>query len=378
MQTVLFLSNASRFQLDPLVEGVRPVARKAHWNLQVIGDVKSHDDVRTLLDFWHPQGCIIQNSTRPDLFVDELFGGLPVVRIDLDPALTRPGDLVVLHDSAAAGRLAARELLSLGLSHFAYVRAERDLFWCRERGLAFRESLALNHRSCLISEGFNPSQNSDLYRIRAWLAGLPRPIGLFTSNDGVGEMTVAALRELDLSVPQDVAVVSVDNCENICENMRPTLSSICPDFVRAGALAADLLERKFSDPALPGTVLRYGQTGIVRRQSSRRFTGRDARINGVLEAIRVQAADPDFSYEGLAVAAGCTLRSLEMRFRAATGRTLRDELHEQRVERAKRLLEQTALPVAEVAVRSGFRSLATFARVFGSATGTSPRRWRVR
>lgn len=88
MQTVLFLSNASRFQLDPLVEGVRPVARKAHWNLQVIGDVKGHDDVRTLLDFWHPQGCIIQNSTRPDLFVDELFGGLPVVRIDLDPALT--------------------------------------------------------------------------------------------------------------------------------------------------------------------------------------------------------------------------------------------------------------------------------------------------
>lgn len=376
MDNILFLSNANRFQLTPFFDGMNAVAVRNRWNIQVLGGIYNRGKVRSLLEFWKPAGCIVQCATYNSMFNDDDFGDIPLVYIDRDPASLRPKDLAVLHDTEETGHIAAKELLSLKLPHYAYARITEHVFWCRNRLKAFKADIELNGAECIVSGNTLIGHISDRDRLKDWIRNLPKPVGLFASNDGVGESVILAANELGISIPDELAIVSVDNCETICENTNPTLTSIAPDFVAAGRLAAELLRRKIADRSLQGVVLRYGQSEIVRRQSSRIFRRNDARVNAILERIRKDAAKPDFSFEDTAAAAGCSFRCAEIRFREATGQTMRAALQERRVSIAKRLLRETDSHITEIASLSGFKSFATFSRVFAALVGMSPRDYR--
>lgn len=379
MRTVLFLSNAPRIELVRLFEGISPVAQAKNWNIQQLGGVRNVRETNALLKFWKPDGCIIQCSTEPEIFPRNLFRHIPHVFIDRDPALTRTNDLVIMHDSAETGRIAARELLSLGLENFAYARASKDLFWCRERFAAFESALELNGSCCrLASDDIDSERNNSHKRLRHWIKSLPKPIGIFAANDRTAELVISAANELGISMPDDLAIISVDDVDGICENTIPTLTSIRPETAQSGRLAAELLARKLDNPALRGITLNYGHHVITHRQSTRRLRAKDTRISKIMEYIRLNAANPDFSFDNLAKIAGCSLRCAEMHFRDLAAKTILDELHERRVEIAMDLLRKPDLQIANVAFQSGFTSLATFARVFNKIAGCSPRDWRQR
>lgn len=379
VKTILFMSNAPAIELMSFFEGINAVGLREHWNLQRLGGIVRARDARNIVEFWKPDGCIIQCATDPAIFPHELFTRIPHVYIDRNPADCRKTDLLVLHDSAETGRLAARELLSLGLENFSYARAGKNLFWCKSRFEAFEKSLALNGKACLgTSDDIDASFNSGHDRLSSWVRQLPKPVGIFASNDRTAELVVATARELGIATPDELAVISVDNCESICENTSPTLTSIAPKFSQAGFLAADLLARKLANPRLKGVTLHYGQHEVIRRQSTRRLRAGDKRVTAILEYIRLNAARQDFSFERISELVGCSLRCAEMRFKALTGKTILEELHERRVEAACRLLSETNLRISEIAAKSGFSSLATFARVFMHQIGVSPRAWRAK
>jgi len=379
MKTILFMSNAPAVELIPFFEGISATGRRQNWNLQRFGSIDSVRAARELLEFWKPDGCIVQCATQPDTYPHALFNRLPHVFIDRDPSSCKRGDLLVLHDSAETGKIAARELLSLGIENFTYARASKDLFWCQDRYDSFVKALKLNGRVCLpASDDIDPSLNSGYKSLKDWVRRLPKPVGIFASNDRTAELVVSAANELGVSMPDDLAIISVDNCEGICENVSPTLTSIAPEFSQAGVLAADLLVRKLENPTLKGVTLRYGQHEVVRRQSTKRLRAGDKRVTVLLEHIRVNAVRCDFSFDQIPELTGCSLRCAEMRFKELTGKTILEELHEQRVETARRLLLGTDLRISEVAAQSGFASLATFNRVFTRLAEATPRVWRER
>lgn len=376
MKSILLLSTQNRFELTPLCDGIKAFGFPGTVNFTTIGDLSSPADVRKLLLFWKPAGCILHDALSQHVFDSPLLNNIPHVYIDRDPAELTPEQLCVLHDSENAGSLAAKELLSLELPNYAYAHFSTKFFWSEERESTFKNALNLHGKTCLdFSDTLRDSKN---HRMKGWLARIPKPIGIFATNDGMAEKIAIAASELGIPIPDDIALIGVDDVCEICEKSTPTLTSIHPDFVRAGYLAAELLARKIKDPKLKGQIVRYGQTGVVRRQSTRRFPRKDPTVSQILEAIRQHATDTSLTIESLAQEAGCSRRYADMRFREVLRRTILDEIHEVRIETAKRLLENPSVRIAEAAAQSGFKSFATFSRVFTALVGMSPRDYRKR
>lgn len=209
-----------------------------------------------------------------------MFASLPAVSVGHNPETLSPGALSVLHDSAGTARAAARELLATGFRHFAFVSQPSRRHWSETRGRVFAETIRLHGADChvLKSAGRQPESAVWQRMIRAFLRALPRPCGLFAATDLTASDILAAARELGVEVPGELAVLGVDNLEELCESTLPTLSSIEPDFRRAGALAVRALvgQEGPSGGAARGGEWVYGDLGIVRRASTRPLASHDA------------------------------------------------------------------------------------------------------
>ena len=384
MKTILFLTYATRHELTPMLNGINYVAHKEKdWNVHVVDVLRTRKEVRDLISFWKPAGCLVHCAMPCAPFVAEDFGACPVVFIDQDPKLRTSETWHVIHDSANAGRLAAQELLALNLPNYAYAAYTPQPHWCRTRQKTFADCIRLNRRSCLLSSDFVEFQprlaGQRLEReALAWLRKLPKPIGIMASNDGLAEVLVTAALSLGLQVPKDVAIVGVDDTTAICENTQPTLSSVHPDFIRAGQLAAELMNLLLHGSTPKETIHAYGDACVITRQSTQRLKAYDSSLLKALELVRLHAGNPKFSIADVTREVGLTRRSVELHFRNALGKSFLEHLHEVRITNALRLLHDPTISISHVCDKSGFPSATTFLRIFTSHVGTSPKAYRAR
>ena len=244
MKVVLVFSTATGNIFTEMMDGVRDFAQDAGWNIQSIKFDGSPFPIRELIKFWSPIGCIVDasgNGLRKDSIPYRAFGKTPVVYIGGDSLVVPPNATCVVHDAHATSEAAARELLAMGFDHFAFLGI-KGRNWSLLRKDAFANALRLNGRPF---DAFDLSPGGkDNDAVKRWLANLPKPCGVFAANDIVAETTLAVCRLADISVPEDIAVIGVDDNEEICENTLPTLTSIHPDFRQGGRFAARLLARK--------------------------------------------------------------------------------------------------------------------------------------
>lgn len=82
--------------------------------------------------------------------------------------------------------------------------------------------------------------------------------------------------------------------------------------------------------------------------------------------------------ESVASALGVSRKTLCTRFKNETGETFAAYVRRLRVERARRLLDTTDYEIAQIAYRTGFSSQSHLQTAFKSATGLTPREWRMR
>ena len=376
MKNVLYFQYPWRLWRTRLA-GIYRYAAKAGWNVQMVEHGLTAMSVGRSLRFWEPDGCIVERSAMetPGFRASE-FGAVPVVYCDPDPAAARGPVLAVEHDSSATAAVAARELLSLGLSHFAFVGNVIPRDWSDLRREVFADAVA---RAGATFAAFDPVGADGIRaffaRIRPWLRGLPRPCGILAANDISGDLVLQACRMEKLRVPDDVAVIGVDNDELVCEHAKPALTSVVPDFEQSGFLAAQLLDDAMAGRAAAPCVRTFGAADVARRDSTRKFRRRDDAVRSALEYIRDKAC------EGIAPAAVCrkiggSRRTIEMRFRAFAGRTIGEEIAAVRIERAKSLLKKRGIAVGAVPAMCGYIDPSSFRRAFRKYTGLSPRQWR--
>jgi LacI family transcriptional regulator len=326
--------------------------------------------LRRLLGSVRPDGCIVHCGLRGCKFAEDDFGGLPVVWMDRDPAELGATALCVVQDSSRAGRVAARELLRYGdLRTFAFIDRADPQFWSGERRGAFREEVEAAGKAYV--EFGDQEIRGRRRRLETFLLSLDRPAGVFCATDEVAGEVLESCARLGMSVPGGVAVVGVDNTAIFCEMQSPTLTSVSISFTSAGRAAAQLLQMKLADPEMPGAVERFGADGIVRRQSTRRVEVRGAGFNKGMELIR-RAAAAGIGVDDVAAAMGCSRRSAEMQFRKWTGNTPLHAIHAERVALAKRLIIDELARPGDLPQRCGFKSAATFRRVFTEIAGMSP------
>lgn len=305
----------------------------------------------------------LRSFRRPVVNVSSVLSDVPFPRVGVDQRLV--------------GQLAAVHLSERGFRHFGFVGHPHH-FYSTEREAGFRQ--ALGSEGGPIACYYEHAAKSYRQRgrllalntgLQCWLRALPQPAGVFACHDVWGLQVVEACRLTGLRVPEDVAVVGVDNDDLLCELARPSLSSIIVPAERIGYEAAGLLERRLAAGKVSRQPLLIPPVGVVTRQSSDVLAVDDPEVTAAMRFIR-DHGHLTFGVEDVLHAVPVSRRSLERRFRAIFHRGIGDEIRRVHLERAKALLATTPLSMAEVAEQAGFSSVHYLSRVFRQETGQTP------
>jgi LacI family transcriptional regulator len=211
--------------------------------------------------------------------------------------------------------------------------------------------------------------------LRKWLSGLAKPIALFAANDLSAHQVAEACLDLGLSVPEEVAILGVDNDVLLCESATPPLSSVDPGFQRVGFEAARLMDRLLAGEAAPEEPIVLEPVGIVTRRSSEAIPIEDRGFVRALVLLRQRACEP-VSVDMVVREARISRRRLEQRCREVLGRTPHDEIVRVQMEKAQRLLAESQVKIEQVARLCGYVHTQNFYRAFRKEMGMTPASYR--
>jgi LacI family transcriptional regulator len=299
--------------------------------------------------------------------------GLPIVELfghHLDLGLP-----VVGNDDEAIGRLAAEHLRERGLRRFAFGGYEGEA-WVERRFRGFAGSLsgcpAPSRVTVDRSPGIPARWERDQARLRDWIRGLPSPCGLLACSDRLAQRILDACRRAGRRVPDEIAVLGVDDDPSLCRLGDPSLSSIRDDPRRIGYEAARLLDRlmRRRPRRLPPPLL-VPPLGVSARRSTDVAAVGDPVVAAAMKSIRSRATE-GLRVEDLLGEAHLSRAAFYRRFSAALGRTPHEELRRRRLERVKELLRETRLTLEEIAARTGFDHPEYLSASFKRETGRTP------
>jgi LacI family transcriptional regulator len=249
----------------------------------------------------------------------------------------------------------------------------------RRRGAAVSLAAAptpaglVGRRSAAAARAAAIEEDRDL--LGRWLESLPKPVGIVAAYDVRGVQLLEVCRERGLSVPEDVAVVGIDDDDVLCEIATPALTSVAHNLARIGFEACRLLDERMSGVGRGDDVVVVPPLGVSIRQSSDTLAIGDIDIRRALRLIRTRACDTLIS-DDVAAATSVSRRVLDKKFQNHLGRTIHDEIMRTRLAEARRLLVETDHKLLVVAVRSGFAHAAQLCNLFKAAHGMSPMQYR--
>ncbi len=281
---------------------------------------------------------------------------------------------IVTH-SAHIGQQAAKYFLSLGFKNFAYCGFE-DIYWSQQRHRSFCEMLMQNGIGAIQSFVDTPDRTKSTHqkKLTAWLKELPKPVCVFACNDDRAIYILEACKAAGINIPEEVAVLGVDNDELVCNLSSPPLSSMALNFENAGFQAARHLDR-LMDGEGENATLKVEPTEIITRKSTDIFAVEDKELIAAMVYIRnnyhrpVQVAD-------VVRATSISRRELEYRFKSEFKKTIKDELNRLRVEHIKKQLLHSREPIYHIANQLEFTDPEHFSRYFTNLTGISPSAFR--
>jgi len=334
----------------------------------------ARDATPTWIRDWKGNGIIarIKDAAMAEAL---LATGVPIVELRAVVDLDLP---TVYCDDAAIGDLAVRHFKERGFRHFAFC-GRSGMRWSDLREHAYRRRLAELGHEChdyvAQRHGRSLTWEQEQDDVARWLDSLPKPIAVLACNDIRGLQVLDACRRIALPVPERVAVLGVDNDVVLGELSDPPLSSIDQDLQRIGYEAAALLDRLMSgEPAPTGPVL-VEPLGVVSRRSTDAVAIEDPAVAIALRLIRQHACD-QIGIDFLADHTNLSRRVLQRRFKAATGRTLQEQILDAQLERIKQMLVETDLKLDSIARRSGFNYIGYMCSFFKNRTGMTPGEYR--
>jgi LacI family transcriptional regulator len=283
-------------------------------------------------------------------------------------------------NNQAIANLAADHLLDRGFRHFAYCGYAHNSIngWSEERERAFVERIKGHGFSCAVYRGrYKTSyQWTSLQRsLGAWLKLLPKPLGVLAANDNRGRQVLEACRACDLRAPEEVAVIGVDNDELLCQLSSPPLSSVEQGAKRLGYGAAALLNQMIEGKQPSQRQFVIDPTGVVTRQSTDFLAIQDPKVAKAMTFIREHAFD-GIKVPDVVNAVAVSRSGLETLFAAVLGYTIHSAIRKVQMERVRRLVSDTNLPLKQIAADTGFKSVQHMTTHFVKAFGQPPAKYR--
>lgn len=365
----LLIDTSSNFGREILRGIIRYTRIYGVWNLGVEAFGSSE---LQLSHQWMPHG-LIASIHSPEQEQTIITANLPTVLIDPPDKDVQAENLltkvaVLRCRNLSIGNMAAHFFLGKSFQNYAFACCYSDLFWSQERKEGFRSCLEQNKIKCDIyinTEEEIKSRSFDFDRIAAWLGSLEKPIGVFAGNDTGGRKIIDACNRIGLHVPQDIAVLGVDNDDILCEVASPPLSSITVDFNSAGFFAGKLLNRmlKLEKKEPYHTTCYYDPIKLISRHSTETSTLGDRLIAKAMDYIGLNSG-VDIGVSEIANCLGVSRRTLELRFKNEMSVTVAEAIMNEKISKLKKLLTQSNLSLTEIADLCGFDSVSYMGKVF--------------
>lgn len=328
---------------------------------------------------WRGDGIVTALGIDPELidFVMQadcpkvdLTGSHPEIHI---PRLTA--------DNLYIGKLAANHFIGRGFLSYAYCcdRLDPVSFLRKEGFFNALKTESLSSR-CWEWEA-HAKRNNDIWdKKRKWLQDrikeAEKPLAVLAYNDIVAAEVVDVAGSCGFSVPEEVAVMGVDNDDLLCNTAAVPLSSVKHDLHSLGYQGAKLLQQLMQGESSPDRPILIAPQGVEIRASTDIIAIHNPRCAAALKFIKTNYPQ-NIGVEDLAAAAGCSRRTLETEFLRELGRTLNKELQRVRINQVKKLLISTPLSIADIATACGFHSGEYLYRIFMKMEHTTPRKFRV-
>lgn len=348
---------------------------------------RAHPEMRLLGVLSQPDSIEMAAAHAVDGLVGAFYTGtdmtalsrLAVPAVNVSNRVAQDACPRVVTDDHATGRMGARHLLDCGFRCLAFAGIPGHAY-SDERGAGFLAEVQASGCPCHILPAVSAS-NADAQgfstELTAWLKALPRPLGLMACNDVRACHMLSACQHLRLRVPEDVAVLGVDNDTVRCRIAAVALSSVALNAERIGWLAAEMLLLMMQSPAASAKSIRVHPLGVVVRQSTDIVAAADPLVARAVGFIREHTEDHSLDIATVARNVGMSERALFRRFQHTLGWSPYQEIMRTRLNLARRLLFDTDLSIKKIASTCGFaeaRELSVmYQRRFG-VTATTFRR----
>lgn len=278
------------------------------------------------------------------------------------------------------GQMAADFFLQKGFRNFAFY-GYKDVVWSEERCMGFRDRIVeKGFGDCFFEYQKQSLENLWYYEsepVGNWIRYLPRPVALMACDDTQGNKIMELCRVMGIKIPEEIAVLRVDNDEIICGLSDPPLSSVELNIVKGGYEAARLIERLLLDKDTISKDVVIQPITIINRLSTDIYATDDPLILKALKYIH-QNLTNQINVEDIVRQVPLSRRLLEIRFKQVTGQSIHQYISNLRIERFSQLLLSSTEPISELAAQVGLTDAKNLARQFKEWKGCTPieyRRW---
>ena len=373
---ITLLFNANKVYDRKVIQGIGEYLQgsRSGWNVYLDEDFRYRE--RTL-KAWAGDG-VIADMDDPRIVEAVSDLSVPVVGVGGSYLASEqyPPFPYVATDNAKIAQVAFEHLKDKGLESFAFYGVPKSPYkrWAAERERAFIAAVENSGYRSYVYRGLETRPDKwglALDQLLEWLHSLPRPVGIMAVTDSRARHLLQVCREPGLMVPEEIAIVGVDNDE-VARFVSPVpLSSVEQATREMGYRAARLLHRILSGFHVRSEPSVVPPTGVVSRLSSDYQAAKDPQVIQALHYIRKHACE-GIKVEHVLAFVGRSRSTLERRFRAERGHSIHHEIHTARLGRACDLLKNTEMPIAEVAEDCGFPSVQYLYTVFKKHTGLTP------
>lgn len=376
--TVALLIESSRAYGREICLGAAEYARQhGEWNF-VLQEHDLRSGVPEWLKTWKGDGIL---SRIYDQEIADALAKAPCPVVDTYGQSTR--DCIPYLDTDAHGvaKMAARFFVDATFDHFAFCGFP-GLWFSDARSSAFVETMqtygatvdvykppkSWSSRDVAHREALHPTGSPEL---RKWVSRLPRGTAILACNDIRAQQLIKVAASCQRKIPDDLAVMGVDDDEVICELTNPRLSSIKPDARTLGYTGARWLHLLMQGKTLPYHSLLIPPLHINERASTDIIASEDELFVSAVRYIRKHVQD-GIDPTQVVNFTRRSRSSIESRFKKYLGRSIKEEITRARVARAVILLRETSMTQQEVAEACGFVTSSHFSRIFKQVEGTTP------
>jgi LacI family transcriptional regulator len=356
-----------------MLKGISQYER-AHrpWSAYLDDEARAENDLRWLHNkMWHG---VISRHTTPALVQNCAELNLPLV--DLNDNAPHPGVPKIRPDNVGIGHLGAEHFIERGYRNFGFCGFVND-GWSRERRDGFVEGVKLVGHACHVFDVEYPGGNTPAWDAKqtsvlsSWLRGLPKPVAIMACGDMRALQVISAAQAAELLVPEEVAVLGVNNDAIRCDLSYPPLSSVAPNAFQSGYRAAEILDTLMKGGKPEAIDLRIEPVGVAERQSTDILAIDDKNVAAALSFIRENACR-GISVEEVLKHAFTSRSQLEKKLRHWLARSPQAEIRRVQVAKIRQLLIETDFPLKKIAELTGFEYVEYMCVVFKRLAGDSP------